>query len=74
MKNRNAWYTRAPQLPIIIGIDPMAILLIIQVNLIIIAMHVTKLQLVIPVIDIGLSLIAVEAMESGIMMISMDYH
>ena len=50
----------------------MIVLLIMQIDLIIIAMHVTKLQLDIPVIDIGLSLIAVEAMESGIMMISMD--
>ena len=35
-------------------------------------MHVTKLQLDIPVVDIKLSLVAVWAIISGIVMISMD--
>ena len=52
VEGRNVWYTRAPQLPIIIGNNPIVVLSDIQIDIIIIAMHVTKLQLNVPVVDI----------------------
>ena len=70
--NGNVWYTRAPQLPITIGINPMIVLLIIWLDIILIAMEVIKLQLYIPVVDIELSLIVVLIITSGTVMISMD--
>ena len=45
VKTRNVWYTRAPQLLIIIGNNPMVVLLNIQIDILVIAVITMKLQL-----------------------------